>query len=445
MKTKIYITLIAGLISFNIFSQANLAGNTLNHDGTTNVSVGNADLGITNQMTVMFWVKWSIDPSTGNKWANMVTINSASQSDRGQFWIQHNSNNTKFEFALATLGNNNQFSRNMIYSNTTPVAETWYHIAAVYDGSRMMIYVNGVLENTQNKSGNVYPLQTDYRLTMASWAQSNNNYRAINGQLDEVSIWNQALTEERINEIMNNLLLGTEDGLVAYYRFDENTGTTVYDLTGNGYDGTNTSLNGSQPASYTTSTAPIFGILPVDLLYFNADEKENNIELTWATASEKNNDYFTIYRSIDGENWEEVSRIEGAGNSNIVKNYNFIDNNPVNGTSYYKLRQTDFDGRYEEFEIVSVNIQLSETQVTLYPNPATDYINVNYIVASSANEIKINIFNASGKLLISTTHENKEFGNEAQINLQNLDNGMYYMQVSDNSELVYKSSFIVNK
>ncbi|MDD3687770.1 MAG: T9SS type A sorting domain-containing protein [Bacteroidales bacterium] len=445
MKTRIYITIIAGLISLNVFSQANLAGNTLNHDGTTNVNVGNADFGLTDKMTIMFWVKWSIDPATGNKWANMVTINSTSQSDRGQFWLQHNSNNSKFEFALATLGSNNQFSRNMIFSNTTPIAETWYHIAAVYDGSRMMLYVNGVLENTQNKTGIVYPLQSDYILTMASWAQSNNNYRAINGQLDEVSIWNQALSEERINEIMNNLLMGTEDGLVAYYRFDENTGNVVNDLTGNGFDGTNTSLNGGQIAGYTNSTAPIFGILPVDLLYFNAEEKENNIELTWATASEKNNDYFTIYRSIDGENWEEVSRIEGAGNSNIVKNYNFIDNNPVNGTSYYKLRQTDFDGRYEEFEIVSVNIMLTQTQVTLYPNPASEYINVNYFVASSSSEITVNIFNASGKLLISSTHENNEFGNEAQINLQDLDNGMYYMQVSAKSELVYKSSFIVNK
>lgn len=445
MKTKIYITIIAGLISFNVFSQANLAGNTLNHDGTTNVNVGNANLGLTNQMTVMFWVKWSIDPATGNKWANMVTINSTSQADRGQFWLQHNSNNTKFEFALATLGSNNQFSRNMIYSNTTPIAETWYHIAAVYNGSKMMIYVNGILENTQNKSGNIYPLQSDYILTMAAWANSNNYYRAINGQLDEVSIWNQALSAERINEIMNNLLLGTEDGLVAYYRFDENTGTSVRDLTGNGYNGTNTSLNGGQPASYTNSTAPIFGILPVELLYFSAEESKNNVELTWATASEKNNDYFTLYRSIDGNNWEEISRVVGAGNSNNVNNYLFTDNNPINGTSYYKLRQTDFDGRYEDFEIVSVNIQLTETQVTLYPNPATDYINVNYFVASSANEITINIFNASGKLLNSSSHVNNEFGNEAQINIQNLDNGMYYMQVSDNSELVYKSSFIVNK
>jgi hypothetical protein len=244
---------------------------------------------------------------------------------------------------------------------------------------------------------------------MASWANSNNNYRAINGQLDEVSIWNQALSAERINEIMNNLLLGTEDGLVAYYRFDENTGNVVNDLTGNGFNGTNTSLNGGQPASYTNSTAPIFGILPVELLYFLAEESKNNVELAWATASEKNNDHFTVYRSLDGNNWEEISRVTGAGNSNNINNYTFTDNNPLNGTSYYKLRQTDFDGRYEDFKIVSVNIQLTQTQVTLYPNPATDYINVNYLVASSANEISINIFNASGKLLISSTHDNNEF------------------------------------
>ena len=70
MRTKIYITILAAIFSISVNAQVNLAGNTLDHDGTTSVNFGNADLGLTNEMTIMYWVKWSIDPKTGNKWAN---------------------------------------------------------------------------------------------------------------------------------------------------------------------------------------------------------------------------------------------------------------------------------------------------------------------------------------------------------------------------------------
>jgi hypothetical protein len=448
MKTKFYIIFLLTIISVNLSAQTIIAGNTLNHNGQTTVTMGNVDLGLTDQLTVMYWVKWNIDPTTGNKWANMVTINSSTTADRGQFWLQHNSDNSKFEFALSTINNGNQMSRNMIFSTTTPQAEVWYHIAAVYDGKKMKLYVNGVLESTTNKKGDIYPVQSDYIFTMASWANSNNSHRAINGQLDEVSIWDVALTSEQINETMGSLLLGTENGLVAYYRFDETSGTTVNDFTGSGYNGTNTTINGgTTPAVILGSTAPIFGILPIELLYFDAqnNDAENSVNLEWASASEKNNDYYTVYRSIDGEYWEPISTITGAGNSSTTLTYSFIDENPLNGISYYKLRQTDFDGKYEEFEIKSVNLSMSESSVSLYPNPAADFINLSYFFTCNESELRLNIYNASGQLIKTENIGNNSISMETTIDLNDFANGVYFIQINSQSSNLYKSSFIVKK
>jgi len=87
-------------------------------------------------------------------------------------------------------------------------------------------------------------------------------------------------------------------------------------------------------------------------LWLSADT--TNIELYWVTSNEINNDYFTIEKSNDGINFEIVEIILGAGNSDILLEYSFVDKNPINGISYYRLKQTDFDGKFEYSDIISV-------------------------------------------------------------------------------------------
>lgn len=116
--------------------------------------------------------------------------------------------------------------------------------------------------------------------------------------------------------------------------------------------------------------------LPIELLSFSAEPTEHSITLKWETASELNNDYFTIERSKDGLFWEEIKEIEGAGNSNRLIHYQYVDNSPLNGISYYRLSQTDFDGTKEEFDIISVNYDRSN-KLSLYPNPASNTVHIN--------------------------------------------------------------------
>lgn len=109
--------------------------------------------------------------------------------------------------------------------------------------------------------------------------------------------------------------------------------------------------------------------LPIELSSFSAKVEEGDVKVEWTTATERNNDYFTIERSKDGTNFEEVARVDGAGNSTSTLNYRSVDTHPYQGTSYYRLKQTDFDGETKTFEVVSVSIQ--ENDLLVWPNPAS--------------------------------------------------------------------------
>jgi len=101
---------------------------------------------------------------------------------------------------------------------------------------------------------------------------------------------------------------------------------------------------------YDASPSP----LPITLTHFAGKQSERSVELDWATASEEGNDYFSILRSSDGENWEETGRLSGAGDSRQRVDYRFVDGSPLSGISYYKLRQTDFDGKSEDSQTIAI-------------------------------------------------------------------------------------------
>lgn len=113
------------------------------------------------------------------------------------------------------------------------------------------------------------------------------------------------------------------------------------------------------------------GGLPIELLNFNAQLRNGNVLLTWATASEVNNDFFTIQRSKNGWDFSDLEQVDGAGNSNSLLNYNTIDENPIFGMSYYRLKQTDNDGSFSYSDIKSV--EYIEPDFIVFPNPAEQY------------------------------------------------------------------------
>ena len=90
---------------------------------------------------------------------------------------------------------------------------------------------------------------------------------------------------------------------------------------------------------------------------FEGEFKDNVVLLTWSTASEQNNDYFYIERSLDGFSWTRIVEKNGSGNSSYQIDYSAVDNQPFLGINYYRLTQVDYDGQRESFDIIAVNVK----------------------------------------------------------------------------------------
>lgn len=102
--------------------------------------------------------------------------------------------------------------------------------------------------------------------------------------------------------------------------------------------------------------------LPVELLSFEAERQDQNSLLTWATASETNNDYFSVYSSFDAFDFELIGTVLGSGNSNFMNRYSYVDRRKLYGVVYYKLCQTDFDGNYECFGPIALNLGIRDSK-----------------------------------------------------------------------------------
>lgn len=112
--------------------------------------------------------------------------------------------------------------------------------------------------------------------------------------------------------------------------------------------------------------------LPIELISFTAELIQNEVLLQWATASEKNNHYFTIQRSQSAESWHDIKRIDGAGDSQIRLDYEIVDTMPLQGVSYYRLKQTDFDGAFTYSPVKRVQLDGEVYQLKAFPNPTKD-------------------------------------------------------------------------
>lgn len=177
--------------------------------------------------------------------------------------------------------------------------------------------------------------------------------------------------------------------------------------------------------------------LPIQLVYFNAIvENERSVKLEWKTDSEMNNDFFTIERSLNATDWEIVTTINGAGNSNTPLTYSVVDSNPYNYVSYYRLKQTDFDGQFEYSNIKSVNLKGTvSNNVHIYPNPTNNFITLKGHVEELAEIKIINTLGQEVTHLISITNEN---ASTVIIDLSNLIQGVYYVKTKTTANSVFK-------
>ena len=189
---------------------------------------------------------------------------------------------------------------------------------------------------------------------------------------------------------------------------------------------------GSQDRSLSGATVggPSSGSLPVTLVSFTAAVVPGGIKLNWSTASEINNDYFTLEHSAEGIHYYGLDNIDGAGNSTGARNYSYTDENPFSGTNYYRLTQTDFDGKQKVFDGISINRDgepLALSIVNIYPNPFTEDFSITYNSEKRATT-QIEIFNADGRLIYTQPLDSKAGINRFDYNKKvNLLRGIYFV------------------
>ena len=178
------------------------------------------------------------------------------------------------------------------------------------------------------------------------------------------------------------------------------------------------SLNGTTP-------------LPVELVSFNALNQGGNVELTWQTAAEINSDYFSAERSNNSIDWAEFDKISAAGNSSDLLNYRLIDDQPFANTSYYRLKQVDYDGHISYSTVRAVNVKLSKNQdVRIFPNPASNTLKVE---ADNSDFDRILIYDISGKNVTSQITILERNDRQVVLNLSRLNSGIYVIKIANSA------------
>jgi hypothetical protein len=182
--------------------------------------------------------------------------------------------------------------------------------------------------------------------------------------------------------------------------------------------------------------------LPIELLSFEAAfiKETGFVELKWSTATEIDNDFFTVESSQDGSNWTEILRKEGAGTTNQLKNYMDYDKHPYNGINYYRLKQTDYDGDYSYSKILAVNILNSiDYKIITFPNPVNTRLNI-----SSPGISFEEIFIIDNKGAIVAQQLNPSFSENIQIDFGRFKNGNYLIKLKTKDTIATKKVTVVH-
>ncbi len=181
--------------------------------------------------------------------------------------------------------------------------------------------------------------------------------------------------------------------------------------------------------TFTLASVDFTNPLPIDLLSFNAKQNKETVDLDWVTATEINNDYFEIERSIDGIEFKELLRVDGSGTTSRTHEYGAVDTDPLPGLSYYRLRQIDFDGKYSVSDPVAINFSGEKTKLVLYPNPSADKVNILYPTNYSP-KATLRFIDAQGRIIKEMMIVDRGNG-VIELAIQDLPVGIYTATLTD--------------
>lgn len=259
---------------------------------------------------------------------------------------------------------------------TAFVINKWHHVAAVRNNGTISLYIDGAfrLSATEGTTAPTYPINM-IAGAMAYGGFTPPRYNPFGGKIDEIRVYNRALTVSEIAVL------------------------TPYSL-------------------------------PLKLGDFTAAGKPAGIQLNWETITEQNTSHFDIERSSDGSSFTTIGQVTARGNSTDKQYYTFTDQQPAAGTNFYRLKMIDLDGSYTYSRIIAIKNSTGLLSLQLFPNPATDVLQVQ-IPATGKEEIIISITDAAGKTMYWKEMHITEGINAASIPVLQLPKGVYYLIVEN--------------
>jgi hypothetical protein len=183
--------------------------------------------------------------------------------------------------------------------------------------------------------------------------------------------------------------------------------------------------------------------LPIELLNFEAAYMEETgfVELKWSTATEIDNDFFTVESSKDGSTWAEILIKDGAGTTHQFMSYIDFDKHPYDGINYYRLKQTDYNGDYTYSKIIAINIHSSiDNKVIAFPSPVNDILNI-----SSPGISFEEIFVLDSKGAIVAHQLNPDLSENTKIDFGRFKNGNYLIKLKTKNTIATKKITVVHR
>jgi hypothetical protein len=329
----------------------------------------NLSFGTNQDFSIDFSVLTSSQPHAGG-----IYDNNLNYGGPGVFmWNSNGYQQINFNFKNGNIGSTN---------GALPL-NVWKHVCCVRAAGALKIYVNGVLNATgaPSTTAPVYSFPARFG-TMFFNGFSPPQYNGHNGKIDEFRIYNRALTATEI------LILAS----VA---------------------------------------------LPVKLTSFTGVNKNNTITLNWQTAYEQNSSHYSIQRSVDGVNFTDVARVAANGISNIPLNYSYNDILPasvkMHKTVFYRLKSVDTDGNYGNSDIVALQLDKTDIQLLVSPNPVKDVLQVQTASGLSGNGV-LSITDITGRQVYRRDIKLETGSNTIPVNISLFGPGIYNVRLINGSE-----------
>lgn len=380
---------------------------------------------------------WNSTNQQYASWIGGVSTNGGSNiiGSSQAFWVQTNGLNP-----VLTSTEDCKVSSNPTFLKTS---------ASSFSAMKLTINGNNFTDETVLQFGSGATKGYDYNLDARKLFSSNTLVPGIATQdttLIDLSINSMPAVDSAIDIPVKALV-----GVTGVYSIIADSSSNVFA----GYNvvledlvtGTKTNLDSTSTYTFTiadTTSAARFvlhiaplsknGPLPVNFLYFTAKPQSTIVDINWATASEENDDHYEIERSADGVLFTYLSQVKayGMGNSTMTQKYSTTDNEPYSGTSYYRLKQVDKNGKYKYTNIAKVNFSKTFS-LSVYPNPS----NGNVTVLSEQNIDELKVVDMLGQTVYWGTPQAKK------VALQLNHEGSYFITVTSGEKISMKRIIVV--